>query len=104
MSLLNIDYEEMHQVAKQFEQRSQEIEAISTRAKQQSDAVVMVWGGASSQAFHAEMVSCQAYMRRVPGNLLKIARVLHETANIVRDAEERAQRELAERMARARWH
>ncbi len=98
--ILGIDYDEMRAVAREFERSAASETDVLTQAGQVSQAALDAWDGVASDEFGAQAQACAARSAPLPGMLTRIAGILRDTADIVQEAEERARREIEERLRR----
>jgi WXG100 family type VII secretion target len=99
---LHINYDEMHAIADRFGRQAGEADSIIGNMTSKANTLMQGWTGLAEQEFLSQFNSCQRRMKPVPGSLRKICHILHETANIVAEAEDRARREYIERINRER--
>lgn len=98
--ILGIDYDEMRAVAREFERGAAGATDVLTQTGQATQAALDAWDGVASDEFGAQAQSCAARAAPLPGMLSRIAGILRDTADMVQEAEERARREIDERLRR----
>ncbi len=98
--ILGIDYDEMRAVAREFERGAAGETDVLTQAGQATQQALEAWDGIASDEFSAQAQSCAARSAQLPGMLSRIAGILRDTAHIVQEAEERARREIEDRLRR----
>lgn len=98
--ILGIDYDEMRAMAREFERSAAGEIDVLTQAGQATQQALEAWDGVASDEFGAQAQSCAARSAPLPDMLARLAGILQDTANIVQEAEERARREIEERLRR----
>ena len=99
---LHINYDEMHAVADRFGKRVGAADTVIGEMTNKVGTLIQGWTGLAEGEFQSQYSSCRRRMQPVPGRLGKISHILHETANIIAEAEDRARREYIARINRER--
>ncbi|MFZ6026122.1 MAG: WXG100 family type VII secretion target [Chloroflexota bacterium] len=98
MSYLNINYDEVRAVAKEFENQSETSDQIVGNVGSQGEQLMTNWEGHAQKTFILQLESCERRMKKVPGMLMQIAGALRYAADKIEEAEREAERAMRESM------
>ncbi|MCS6773294.1 MAG: WXG100 family type VII secretion target [Anaerolineae bacterium] len=90
MTQIRMSYVEMRQVADDFRNRAVEVQQILSLLAREVDQLFTTWEGAAETTFMMEWSSCRNKLQDTPPMLDEISRALHQTAQTIQEAEERA--------------
>jgi WXG100 family type VII secretion target len=101
---IDIDYNEVREVARQFDNRALEVERAITEASGRIASLLADWDGVASEAFDGQTAVCLRRMRAIPPQLRDIAADLRYAADEIERAEQRAKAAFEEQERRARGY
>jgi len=87
---ITINYQEMRDVAREFQNQSQQTQQILQSLNNRAQQLMAGWEGVAEEAFMQELQSCQQRLNKVPEMLSQISQALARTADTVEQAEQQA--------------
>jgi WXG100 family type VII secretion target len=87
---IDIDYQEVRDVARQFDAQAVEADRAIAEASGRVTRLLSEWDGVASEAFDVQTAACLRRMRVIPPKLREIAEELRFAAQEIEAAEQRA--------------
>lgn len=91
MGQLHMNYEEMRSVAGDVQGQAERSREVIAALQADVDRIEPTWVGESARAFVAVYGVCRKALQRVPLILDQVSRALHDTADMIEQAEQQAQ-------------